>query len=98
MDTYPQSLKIGEHRYSVNLVDQIPGCCGKVSYTYKQINIGLTSSRTGLSYKREVNDDTFWHEVTHAILFEMGHKLYRDEAFVTKFANLLTKAIHSAKF
>lgn len=98
MDAYPKALTIGDHKYDVKLVHQIPGCCGSVNYTYKYINLGLTSSRTKTSYKREVMDDTFWHEVTHAILYEMGHKLYRNEAFVTKFANLLTKAIHSAKF
>jgi len=42
--------------------------------------------------------DTFWHELTHAILYEMGHPLRKDEDFVTKFSGLLNTAILSAEF
>jgi hypothetical protein len=43
--------------------------------------------------------DTFWHELVHAILNDMGeHTLNKDEKFVTGFANRLTKAIKSARF
>jgi hypothetical protein len=34
--------------------------------------------------------NTFWHELTHAILFEMGHKQCRDEKFVTEFPIMKT--------
>ena len=47
--------------------------------------------------KRKMSD-TFWHEVTHAILEDMGHKLEADEKFVTAFANRLTKVITKAEF
>jgi len=43
--------------------------------------------------------DTFWHELVHAILNDMGRNtLNADEQFVTGFANRLTKAIQSARF
>ena len=43
--------------------------------------------------------ESFWHEVTHAILHDMGRDtLNRDERFVTEFAHRLTKAINSARF
>ncbi len=42
--------------------------------------------------------DTFWHELTHAILFEMKHPYYRNEMFVARFASHLTQAIESAEF
>jgi len=41
--------------------------------------------------------ETFWHELTHAILYEMDHPLYRNEQFVTKFSTLLNRAINTAK-
>ena len=41
---------------------------------------------------------TFWHEMTHAILYEMENKLATDEVFVDRFAKLLSHAIDSAKF
>lgn len=94
----PTSIKIGKHTYTIEHKDTIPGACGYVSYTTRTICLGQRSSHTGLSYKREDRDDTFWHEVTHAILYEMGHSLYSNEKFVTKFANYLTKAINSARF
>lgn len=95
---YPKSLKIGAHRYEVKLADTIPGVHGYVNYTYKYIKLAQRSSRTGCSYKRDERDDTFWHELTHAILYEMGHKLYSNEKFVSQFASHLTKAINSARF
>jgi len=41
--------------------------------------------------------DTFWHELTHAILYDMGNQLHRDERFVTAFSRRLSEAILSAK-
>jgi hypothetical protein len=41
--------------------------------------------------------ETFWHELTHCILHDMGHKLWRDEQFVTEFSKRLNQAVHTAK-
>jgi len=54
----------------------------------------------------EVKDDgtgtmpwhTFAHELTHAILTAMGHKLNSDEAFVDQFSGLLHQALMTAKY
>lgn len=70
----------------------------EVDYRAGTITLGKQSRITNRSYRTEEMDDSFWHELTHAILHEMGSGLYRDEKFVTKFANLLTKAINSARF
>jgi hypothetical protein len=43
--------------------------------------------------------DSFWHELVHAILYDMErHNLNRDESFVIGFASRLSKAIDSARF
>jgi len=42
--------------------------------------------------------DTFWHEVTHAILHDMGSKLYNNEKFVNGFSDRLNKVVLTAKF
>jgi hypothetical protein len=70
----------------------------EIDYRADTITLGKRSHFTDRSFKAEEMEDSFWHELTHAILHEMGSGLYRDEKFVTKFANLLTKAINSAKF
>ena len=42
---------------------------------------------------------TYWHEVTHAILYEMGRKdLALDEKFVGDFGYLLHRSICTARF
>jgi len=38
---------------------------------------------------------TFHHELTHAILFYMNNKLWRNEAFVDQFAGLLSQALET---
>lgn len=38
------------------------------------------------------------HEITHAILSAMGHKLNNDEAFVDNFSGLLHQALSTAKY
>lgn len=40
----------------------------------------------------------FTHELTHAILSAMGHKLNNDEAFVDQFSGLLQQALETAKY
>lgn len=35
----------------------------------------------------------FLHELTHAVLWTIGHELYNDEQFVNSFANLLHQAL-----
>ena len=71
---------------------------GEVRYRERRIEIATNSTLSGRSYKREEINDTFWHELTHAILFEMNHPYWNNEKFVTKFANYLTKAIDTAEF
>jgi hypothetical protein len=43
--------------------------------------------------------ETFWHELVHAILVDMGEfKLNKREDFVEEFAKRLAKAIKSARY
>jgi hypothetical protein len=97
---YPSTLKIGDHRYQVAVQRRVAGrsIMGSIHYGPKLLEVATHSGRTGLAYSPHEVHDTFWHEVTHGILYEMGHGYYRNERFVRKFASLLTKAIESAKF
>ena len=42
--------------------------------------------------------ETLWHELTHMILHDMNHPLWRTESFVNEFAKRLNSAIIHAKF
>ena len=96
----PRPVLPGARRYKVVVQQHIApaGLKGEVNYTYAFIRVATHSARTGRKFRHAEVRDTFWHEVTHGILWEMGHRLYRDEKFVGRFANLLTGAIESARF
>ena len=49
-------------------------------------------------YDADERSNTFWHELTHAILYDMGCKLTHNERFVTEFSNRLDQAIKTARF
>ena len=87
-------VRITVHRatYVIKHVDRHPkGWCGGINYGLRRIDIVKTHP------PKEVME-TFWHEVTHAVLHSMGHPLTRDEKFVTTFAKRLNGAIWSAEF
>lgn len=50
-----------------------------------------------LSPKHSDDPAIFWHEVTHAILHDMG-QAWRGEAFVEGFSKRLTECIMTARF
>jgi hypothetical protein len=93
----PTEVKVGNKKYSVQKIKVIPGCRGRIYYGGKQILIA-THGTGGYKYAKKQMYNTFWHELTHAILDDMGSKLEADEKFVSSFADRLTDAITSARF
>ena len=97
----PTKIRVGRRWYSVEVVEAMldKAVIGRVHYDNRRIQLGRTSNTTGKEFRPEQIADTFWHEVVHTILRDMGeHRLNSNEAFVTKFANRLTEAIQHAKF
>jgi hypothetical protein len=96
----PRKIKVGTKWYSIEVVEAMKerGYAGKVHYDLKNIRIGKRSTYTNRPFTKMQVSDTFWHEVTHAILHDMGSPLYRSEPFVSAFATRLNKAIETAKF
>lgn len=97
---FPKTLRLGKRNYYISKrrYARKKGTMAEVNYALRLIEIATHSKITGVAYKREAVHDSFWHELTHAILHEMHHPLRDDEKFVTRFANLLTQAIQTAKF
>ena len=100
MPNIPIRIRVGTKLYSVDVVESMrrKRDMGRTYYGENRIEVGTFSNVTGRKYTQDEIDDTFWHEIVHAILYEMGHRLYDDEKFVTEFAGHLAKAIKSAKF
>ena len=96
----PKKLKVGKRWYKVSVVNKMPqfGMMGSTNYKTADITVATHSTMTDKRYKPEQVSDTFWHELTHAILYDMGSELNTDEKFVTEFSNRLNQAILSAKF
>jgi hypothetical protein len=97
----PTSIKIGKTRYPVVQPYMLipPDCAGSVTYGHSIRVAHKMYVRGRLTPRSErQRSETFWHEVTHAILHDMGSKLEANEQFVTAFSKRLNDAIHSAKF
>lgn len=96
----PKKVKVGDRWYSVEIVETMErrAQMGYVYYGTGLIEVAKRSNVTDRPYSKEEVSDTFWHELTHAILYDMGSSLHSNEKFVTRFANRLSKAINTAKF
>jgi len=92
----PVKIKVGDKWYKIEKVEVIAGCKGDVTYEDKTIRIASRSANYAYTADEQIN--TFWHELTHAILHDMNSKLYDDELFVKGFADRLHDAVKSAKF
>lgn len=87
----PKSVVVNKMRYRVHVgpPNRFKSALGYIDYIPGDIYVH--------NHKPNKMQETFWHELTHAILYEMDNPLYRSEVFVTRFAQLLNKAINSAK-
>lgn len=95
----PVSFKVDKKPYAVSLVRHTrpKGTMGTVYYDLRRIEIATHSSRSDRRFTKAEMADTFWHEVTHAILRDMGHSLWRNEKFVTAFSRRLTEVVMTAR-
>lgn len=95
----PKQISVGRRRYTVTRVERINrNDIGTIDYAAKHIMISTRNPRTQQAVPLKMQTHTFWHELTHAILKDMGHRLEANEEFVDAFARRLNNAIHSAKF
>jgi len=92
----PTSIKIGARRYLVLFFNARHKHLGFLRPVLNTLSIA--TRWRGKARKPEAIAETFWHEVTHAILHDMDHPLWKDEKFVTAFSKRLSKAIDSARF
>ena len=60
------------------------GDCSEINCT-----IRVFTECLGVQIPRDKQEETFIHELVHAILFQMSHPLARNESFVQTFASFL---------
>jgi len=93
----PYSFKLGRATYGVLSIGKLPkGHVGEVHYASGIIKLAWTG-RGGKDRTHAQRCETFWHEVTHAILQDMGSSYHRNEMFVTEFSKRLDQVIKTAR-
>jgi hypothetical protein len=92
----PRHITVGKSRYTLHLAKSHRRYYGEC---YSQIKtIMLYTSHAGQPLPPAKRNEVLWHEITHAVLHEMGSALNNDERFVTQFSKLLSQAIDTAEF
>jgi len=82
----PESLRVGKQP-----------CRGCYDRADNSIDVAKQDVR-GYKFDKDERSETFWHEITHAILHDMKNQLSYNEKFVTAFSQRLDQAIKTAKF
>ena len=96
----PKKIRVGTRWYSVEVVEAMRNKSemGRVHYDKRTIELAKRTHH-GVPFRLSALEETFWHELTHAILHDMGeHQLNNRESFVEEFANRLARAIQTARF
>jgi hypothetical protein len=98
----PKQVTIGRTPHLVRTKNEVVVgktlCRGYFEHSNRTISIAQGNPDRGYKYTADERSNTFWHELTHAILYDMGNELTHNEKFVTAFADRLDQAIKTAKF
>lgn len=98
----PKQVTVGKTKITVKKEHSLTvgraACRG--CYDYSRQVIAISSYTPSGTHKYSASDkaNTFWHELTHAILYDMKNDLSYDEKFVTAFSDRLDQAIKTARF
>lgn len=97
----PKQVTIGKTKIKINQPTSLmvgeQGCRGCFCRKSNEIDVAKKDVR-GYKFDKDERSETFWHELTHAILHDMKNKLSYDEKFVTAFSQRLDQAIKTARF
>jgi hypothetical protein len=97
----PRRIRVGSRQYSIDIVETMlrKRDMARIYYDHSRIELGQFSNVTGKQFDADKVQENFWHELTHAILHDMGeHKLNSNERFVVEFSKRLSQAVKSARF
>lgn len=94
----PKKIKVGKTTYAIIKVKTARTKNTLAAIDYQNGIIWMaTHDKQGNKLGKEEMADTFWHEITHAVLHDMNNDLCYDEKFVNAFANRLSLAVDSAQ-
>ena len=83
-------LRIGRSLYKVLRTARIGSCStGSIDYDSKVITLARSVGVSNRKLSKQEQEQSFYHEVVHGILYDMRHKLEANEKFVESFAKRL---------
>ena len=94
----PKKITVGTKTYAIIQVKKARTKNTLAAIDYQHGIIWMaTHDMQGNKLNKAEMADTFWHELTHAVLHDINSTLCYDEKFVTAFANRLSLAVDSAQ-
>jgi hypothetical protein len=94
----PYKFKLGRHQYRVSQPLTLPyKHVGLVYFATREVFLAQYKSDGSARRSPRKRAETFWHEITHAILHDMEHPLWKNEQFVTQFSKRLNQVVQTAK-
>ncbi len=86
-------LKIGKRVYTVTYPETLepPLTRGRINYTKGTIEIAKRAGAPRRTRSLSGMQHTFWHEVVHGMLHDMGSRKYKDEVFVDELAKRIVQ-------
>lgn len=90
----PTKFKLSRKRWAVAKYPTHATEAGRCFADARVIHINM--SVRGRKRTPQQVADTFWHELTHGILFDMQHPKAYDEKFVQEFSKRLSEAVRTA--
>ncbi len=88
-----KSINVGRTKYTLHTVDALhDGLLGEIDYSKRTITLA-TKAFNGAKLSAAERDQAFWHEIVHAVLYDMRSTLESNERFVDLFADGLTQVI-----
>lgn len=95
----PKQVTVGSKRYRIERPAKMRSpLLGYIHYEKRTITVARRNAWAGTPRTARQQAATFWHEITHAILKDMDHRLESNERFVEAFAQRLTTVIYTARF
>jgi hypothetical protein len=92
----PTSFRIKRQKYTVKGGKPRSYLRGITHHDKRIIHV-YDDDKLGIPFSEHERGETFIHELTHAVLYDMKHPLWCNERFVEQFAKLLYEAIRTAK-
>lgn len=101
MKRIPKSLRLGSHKFDVvrmegDELDALAGCSVYALFMPDRLTIYVQKKHKRI--KQSVLLQSFWHEVSHALLWVMTHKDWDNEKVVDQMGHLLKQLHDTVEF